>query len=83
MTLMSILKLTAAQAAALNPAFPGQGIFLKDSGSGFDQDTVYFRNAAGSAWLAQLQVDYTQIFWYQTLTKTSRWKVVYLETLWM
>ena len=50
MTLMSFLKLTAAQANSL-AAFPGQAIFLKDSGFTFSQDSVYVRNAAGSAWL--------------------------------
>jgi len=51
MTLMSFLKLTSAQASALNPKFPGQAIFVKDTGVGFNQDTVYVLNTAGNAWI--------------------------------
>jgi hypothetical protein len=51
MTLMSFLKLTAAQANSLNPKFPGQAFFAKDSGFGFSQNGVYVLDAAGSTWL--------------------------------
>jgi hypothetical protein len=48
---MSVLKLTASQANSLSPLFPGQGIFVKDTGFGFSQDAIYFRNSAGTAWI--------------------------------
>jgi hypothetical protein len=51
MTLMSFLKLTAAQANSLNPKFPGQAFFAKDSGFGFSQNGVYVLDSAGSTWL--------------------------------
>ncbi len=51
MTLLSFLKLTASQANSLNPKFPGQAFFAKDSGFGFSQNGVYVLDAAGSTWL--------------------------------
>lgn len=51
MTLMSFLKLTAAQANSLSPKFPGQAIFTKDGGFGFSQNGVYVLDSAGSTWL--------------------------------
>lgn len=51
MTLLSFLKLTAAQANSLSPKFPGQAFFAKDSGFGFSQNGVYVLDAAGSTWL--------------------------------
>lgn len=51
MTLMSFLKLTASQANSLNPKYPGQAFFAKDSGFGFSQNGVYVLDATGSTWL--------------------------------
>lgn len=51
-TLMSFLKLTASQANSLSPRFPGQAIFVKDTGFTFTKNGIYIRDADDTSWLS-------------------------------